>query len=163
MADDEALILEKWGSWDALYTGLERLANELCPVICGHDAPAPRVQVKPTWLARGLLGGQHTGADYEPAEREQPAVIGLFPSVLTDDFLLRRVVAHELVHHWENLGAAGAHELPSPDGAAAIISARFRDSQRERSWRSGHSASFISKASSVAATLGVPLRELLFS
>ncbi len=163
MSDEEEAVLAKWGSWDALYTYLDRLVRELSPVVCGHHTPVPTVEVKPTCLARGLLGGQHSGADYEPAEGQRPAVIGLFPAVLTDEALLRLVVAHELVHHWEHLGAQGADELPSSEAAATIIAARFTNAQRERRWRSGHSSYFIAKASSVAATLGVQLRQLLFS
>jgi hypothetical protein len=163
MSDDEAVVLAKWGSWDALDAHLDRLVTELLPIVCGHNAPVPAVQVKPTWLARGLLGGQHSGADYEPAEEQRPAVIGLFPAVLTDEALLRVVVTHELVHHWEHLGAHGTDEPSSPDAAAAIIAAHFTDTQRERRWRAGHSSHFIAKASSVAATLGVQLRQLLFS
>jgi hypothetical protein len=166
MALDEDLqaLLDKWGSEGRLYGYLEEQLAELCTLVCGAGVTVPEIQVKPTWLARGLLGGrQLAGADYEPSEGDRVAIIGLYPSVLTDEAVIRRVLAHELIHHWEHLGAAGASRLSYPDDADKIVSSRFENPGRESRWRAAHSQVFIAKANSVASALDIRLRDLLFS
>jgi hypothetical protein len=159
--DDEA-VLADWGGEDSLYRFLEAQLAELCPIVCGTAAPPPRLQVKLSFLRKGPMGERSSGADYEPEEGEFPATIGIFPVILQNEEKLRRVLAHELIHHWEHLGSPGVELLSYPPEADAIIDARFRDGPHNTRWRSGHSKSFISKAAAVAAILEVPLADLLF-
>jgi hypothetical protein len=107
------------------------------------------------------MGERNSGGDYEPAEENKPAEIGVFTSYLRDEHIARRVLAHEMIHHWENTVADNEASY-YPDGIDLEISKCFSDRERERRWRSGHSKRFISKAYSVADSLGILARVLLF-
>lgn len=158
---DEELILARWGSEDALLDHLMRVVGELCPAICGETAEVPVVEVRPSSLSRGHFGEHHAAAEYEPAAREWPSRIILFPSVVFDKATVRTAIAHELVHHWESLGAHGAESLRLPSDTEAVLSQRFGQPDRIRRWRSGHSDRFIAKAAIVSAQLGLPFGQIL--
>src|SRR4030095_10804952 len=158
---DLTIIEGTWGSEENLYDFLEQQVRELCPLICGLVPPVPVVQVKPSWLARGLFGGHHAAADYEPEERDQPARISVFPSILHDRALVRVAITHELIHHWEHL-ESDVDELFYPAEADKIIAEKYSDPARERTWRSGHSRRFIAKAANIADELKLSLRDILF-
>lgn len=158
---DLKVIESTWGSEENLYDFLEQQVRELCPLICGLVPPVPVVQVKPSWLACGLFGGHHAAADYEPGERDHPATISIFPSIIHDYALVRVAIAHELIHHWEH-SESDVNELSYPLEADKIIAEKYLDPARERIWRSGHSQRFIAKAAETANELKVPLSDILF-
>lgn len=155
-------LLQVWGTEEALQVHLEKIVAQLCPMICGVDAPVPVVEPRPSWVARALLGGRSARAQYEPAEAGQPPKIAAYPGLFLQPDLLRRVLAHELIHHWEHLGAVGAEALGYPDDADARIAGKYGDSAQGRSWGAAHSRSFVAKAASVATSLAQPLAVLLF-
>jgi len=159
--DFEAL-LEKWGSEEAvssfLQHQLERINND-----CFNGRLAlPQLQIKPMWLSRGLFGERRSGADYEPANGDKPAVIGLFPVILLDERSARIALAHEMIHHWEMTTEDKCHEWSYPERVDKIIQQRFSNANKEHLWRARHSARFIAKAHNVANSLSIPIRELLF-
>ena len=160
---DLELIKQHWGSENSLNVFLDAEVRRLCPLICGSDAPLPRVQLVPTFMEGGLLGGTRRGGEYEPHDGNFPATVSILPSMATDKASVTRVLAHELVHHWEHLRARGVSALTYPAHADGVIAARFRHSGRESRWRGGHSRDFIAKLHAVGQTLGEDLRELLFS
>ena len=104
MTDDPdfADIIQIWGSEAALYEHLQReLVKGLGKDILGPADSLPRIQVKPAWLSRGLMGESHAAADYTPALDDTLAEIGLYPSVLRTRADTRMALVHELIHHWE--------------------------------------------------------------
>ena len=72
--------------------------------------------------------------DYEPADRHQPAVIGIFNNVLMDEDAARRVLAHYIVHHWENTLATDWDSEDYPATVDEEISNEFSTGYRERAW-----------------------------
>ena len=158
---DLEVIESTWGSEENLYDFLEQQVRELCPLICGLAATVPTVHVKPSWLARGLFGGHHAAADYEPGERDHPATISVFPSILQDGALVPVAIAHELIHHWEH-SESDVDELFYPAEADKMIAEKYSDPTRELTWRSGHSRRFIAKAARIADELKLSLRDILF-
>ncbi|MDA2921096.1 hypothetical protein MYX76_16665 [Desulfobacterota bacterium AH_259_B03_O07] len=165
MALDESLqaILDKWGSEDHLYDFLHSEMESLSCVVFGKEVSLPDIQVKPNWLARGIMGEHPTaGGDYEPEDNEFPAQIGLFPSVLLDERMIQIVIAHELIHHWEYMVHNDCSELNYPAEIDEVIDRTLKTPKRTSRWRSGHSARFISKATVVARKLDLPLLDMLF-
>jgi hypothetical protein len=73
-----------------LKTGFDRINKALF----NGRLTVPTLQIKP--MAHNATG------NYAPAERHRPAVIGIFANVLMDEDTTRRVLAHYIVHHWEN-------------------------------------------------------------
>ena len=70
----------------------------------------------------------------------------------------RIVLAHELIRHWEHIGAVWFDALPQPDEADRVIALIFQDSIRERGWRASHSRRFIAEAAAVAQDFGIEFR-----
>ncbi len=160
--EKDATIIARWGGEEALSAFLDLLLADLCPLICGSHAPLPILQLKPSWLASGVMGGGHAGADYEPPDGNRPATISIFPSVLKDEAKVRSVLTHELIHHWEHLGSVRRESLAYPGECDALVSSRYSDESKQRLWRSGHSQVFISKAAEVARRLNICVDDLLF-
>ena len=157
------VLLDKWGSEDCLYDFLSREMESLSRVVFDKDVTLPNIQVKPSWLARGIMGEHPTaGGDYQPADQELSAQIGLFPSVLLDERMTRIVIAHEIVHHWEHTAPNDSSQLEYPVEIDEVIERTFKTPQRTSRWRSGHSSRFISKAATVASKLNLPLPDMLF-
>lgn len=78
--------------------------------------------------------------------------------------MVQIALAHELIHHWEQISDDQSQEIPYPDNADDIIKSRFENHPSEESrWRAGHSQRFIAKAGEVAKLLNMPLRKLLFN
>jgi len=163
MADDPDYnaLLAEWGTEEALQTHIEKLVAVLCPMICGRHAAVPVVELRPGCFARGLFGERSAGAEYEAAEGCRPATIGVYPRVFRRRDLLEPVLAHELIHHWEHLGADGAETLSYPDEADAKIAEKYGDKQQAR-WRAAHSRAFVAKSAAIANALARPLEILLF-
>jgi hypothetical protein len=159
--EDEA-VLNRWGGEESLCRFLDIQVAEICEAVCGPGVVVPMVQVKPSSLARGLMRERRSGADYEPGDNSVPATIGLYPIVLRDRDTVRRVLAHELIHHWEQLERPDPDLPPHPHAPDDVVSARFAEPHADRKWRLTHSQLFSSKADQVAAVLGVPLADLLF-
>jgi hypothetical protein len=157
-----AKIEANWGSEENLHKFLEAQVAPLCQLVCGADASIPRVRLKPTWLARGLMGERSSAADYEPEDDDLPATIDVFPSLVHDERVLRTALAHELVHHWEHMDATHETNPTYPQEADELVSQRFKNAQRENAWRSGHSRRFIAKAAEASRKLDLPLSDMLF-
>jgi len=160
--EKDATIIARWGGEEALSAFLDRLLADLCPLISGSHAPLPVLQLKPSWLASGVMGGDHAGADYEPSHGDRPATIGIFPRVLKDEAKVRSVLIHELIHHWEHLGSVGRESLAYLGECDALISSRYSEESKQRRWRSGHSQVFIAKAAEVARRLNICVDDFLF-
>jgi len=159
---DLEALLETWGSEEAIYTFLEREIEGININCFDGRLSLPQVQVKPMWLSRGLLGERRSGADYEPANGDKPAVIGLFSVVLRDEHSARIALAHEMIHHWEMTTEEECHEGSYPKQVDKMIRQHFSEMTKEQVWRIGHSARFIWKACKGADSLDIPVRELLF-
>lgn len=161
--EDFKLVLEKWGTEEHLYNFLYQEMENLGPIIYGENFGLPNIQIKPTWLAKGIMMEHPTaGGDYQPPEKGDKAEIGLFPSILTDDRMVRIVLAHELIHHWEHLATQNQESYEYPAEVNKIIENTFKTAERIRRWRNGHSDRFISKAVIVANHLGFPIQYMLF-
>ncbi len=154
-------ILEKWGSEDVAYEFLRKEFERINSDGFGGCLSVPHFQIKPIWLSRGLMGERNSLADYEPAEGNRPARIGIFTAALLDDDRLRRVLAHEMIHHWEH-AIADDQNTGYPSQLDEMISDGFSDSVREDRWRRWHSPRFLSKAYSLAKLLDIVPRKLLF-
>jgi hypothetical protein len=87
---------------------------------------------------------------------------GIFTNVLMDEDTARRVLAHYVIHHWENTLATDWDSEDYPASLDEEISKEFSTGYRERVWRSSHSRRFIAKACDVAKSLSIPAREVLF-
>ena len=160
----EQAVLDKWGSEEAVYVFLERELEQINAQCFHGHLSLPRLQLKPMWLAKGLLGGEpFRGGDYDRATSEKPAEIGLFPVALVDKDRARIVLAHEMIHHWEVTTEEESDDWSYPSEVDEIIRQRFSGTMRERSWRAGHSIRFISKTCEVARCLDIPVGHLLFS
>jgi hypothetical protein len=157
-----AEIFQIWQSEAAIYSFLnDEFTAHNCKIFDERLSPV-RFQIKPMWLSHGLLGERNSGADYEPAEKDWAAVIGILTSCLRDQEKTRRVLVHEMIHHWETTVATDDEASDYPDSVDAEIAEGFSDPDRERRWRNGHTKRFIAKAYSTAETLGFPTRSLLF-
>ncbi len=168
MAQEDSLalefdaLIEKWGSEAAVYRFLDAEFERVNVAAFQSRLSAPHFQIKPMFLAHGLMGERHSGADYEPAEIGKRAEIGIFTVIFQDEGKTSQVLAHELIHHWEHTVAAEKEPTDYPATVDAEISRGFSDPQREHHWRNGHSRRFIAKACQVAQILGLPVRKLLF-
>jgi hypothetical protein len=155
-ADPEFKIaLEKWGSEKAVYAFLRKEFDRINRAAFGGSLEMPELQIRPTEL-------NFTG-NYAPAERHRPAVIGIFTNVLMDESTARRVLAHYVIHHWENTLATDWDSEDYPASVDEEISKEFSTGYRERAWRSSHSRRFISKACDVAKSLSISTREILLA
>jgi hypothetical protein len=154
-ADPEfKLVLEKWGSEKAVYAFLKKEFDRINRAGFGGSLEMPELQIGPMEL--------NSTGNYAPAERHRSAVIGIFTNVLMDEDAARRVLAHYVIHHWENTLATAWESEDYPATVDEEISKAFSTGYRERSWRSYHSRRFIAKACEVAKALSVPAREVLF-
>jgi hypothetical protein len=156
-------LLRKWGSEERVYEFLQDQASQLAELIFENPVAIPNLQVLPSWLKCGIMGehGKAAGT-YDPAEKNQKAEIGIFATTLMDEDRSRRVLAHELIHHWEYLSRDVAATDGYSDDIDNLISEAFETKVQETIWRGRHSRRFIAKASRVAEALGVSVRELLF-
>jgi len=159
---DLKALIEKWGSEGALYAFLESELEHINRDCFGKRLSLPKLQVKPMWLSRGLLGERHSGAEYEPADGNKSAVIGLFSVVPLDEHSTRIALAHEMIHHWEMTREEKCQEWSYPKQVNKMIRQHFSGTTKERIWRAAHSARFISKAHEVAKSLGISVWDLLF-
>jgi hypothetical protein len=102
-------LLEKWGSEKAVHAFLKKKFDRINRAAFGGNLEMPTLQIKPM--------EQNATGNYAPAERHRPAVIGIFANVLMDEDTARRVLAHYIVHHWEN-----TPNLPrSRDGKSSYV------------------------------------------
>jgi hypothetical protein len=147
-------LLEKWGSKKAVYAFLKKKFDRINRDAFGGSLEMPTLKINP-------IEPNSTG-NYAPAERHRPAVIGIFTHVLMDEDAARRVLAHYVIHHWENTVATDNDSEDYPASVDQEISKEFSTGYRERAWRSSHSRRFISKACDVAKSLSIPAREVLF-
>jgi phosphoribosyl-AMP cyclohydrolase len=160
---DIRFINEVWGSEDALRTFLRSEVIRLLPIVCGDNFAIPTVDLRPTLMAKGVLptnSGLRSG-EYEPAEGDSPATIVLFPSVCADRESVSIAIAHELVHHWELSHPSSENVLEYPEEAEEVIHGAFKSAEKQRRWKAGHSAGFVTKAITVAKDLDVSLLNLL--
>jgi hypothetical protein len=88
-------------------------------------------------------------------------VITIYTTTPTNEDAARRVLAHYMLHHWENTVATGKDSDDYPAAVDEEISKGFPTGYRERAWRSFHSKRFISKACDVAKSLSILNRESL--
>jgi hypothetical protein len=160
--DDLRALLNKWGSEGVIYRFLDSEAKRVNRRCFGGRLILPAIQVKPEWLSRGLLGGGHAGADYEPAADGREATVGMFASTLLDQDRAKRALTHELVHHWEHTIGRARRATAYPKEIDAVIVSRFSKPERAARWRSGHSTRFIAKLWSVATLLDEPIDGFLF-
>ncbi len=151
-------LLDKYGSERAVYQALEEEFERVNRLAFGGLLGTPALLIYPMWLSRGLMGEHSCRGQYEPAEERRPAEIRLFTdALLSGDW--PRVLAHEMIHHWEH-AAPGDAPTAYPPEIDRAISEGLRE--REHHWRSKHSGRFIAEACRVALALGVPPRKLLF-
>jgi len=148
------LLLEKWGSEKAADAFLKKEFDRINRAAFGGSLEMPTLQIR-------LMEQDATG-DYAPAERHRPAVISIFMNVLAIEESARRVLAHYIVHHWENTLATDWESEDYPATVDQEVSKEFSTGYRERAWRSSHSRRFIAKACLVAKALSIPARQLLF-
>lgn len=163
--DYDALIRQMWGSEENLKAFLDSETPQLCSWICGSDAPSPLAKVTYPPLKGELQ-------DEVPKEAVANVVyqVGLngdHPTIFIPAVIagyrekLPRVIARELVHHWEALGAIGEDASEYPDFVNEIM-ARYRTKLPEEEFTDRFSAQFIAKAIKVARSFEVPLEEFLF-
>jgi len=155
-------ILKKWGSEDAAQEFLRREFEQINSKAFEGCLSLPNFVIKPMWLSKGLMGERNSGADYEPAEANHPAEIGMFTAVLLDEGLTRLALVHEMIHHWESTIAGDNESAEYPTAMDELISKHFSESLCERRWRLTHSRRFISKTCRVGQALNFPLDKLLF-
>lgn len=146
-------ILKKWGSEESVHKFLKTEFNRINRAAFGGRLSMPTLKIQP-------MEPDATG-NYTPAERHQSAVINIFANVLTDEDTARRVLAHYIVHHWENTLATDWESEDYPASVDEEISKEFSTGYRERAWRSTHSRRFISKACDVAKLLSITAREVI--
>ena len=152
-------LLAKWGTEDDIYAFFDRELEILGPLICGSGTPLPKVMIVPSSFVRGPMYS-NAAADYEPDFPGSGPIIGMSPSVLMDEGVARRVLAHELIHHWEHIAGHDAPKKTYPKKIDELISKSL--GEPEASWRGGHSSTFIAKAVEVAKQLDPPIERLLF-
>jgi len=148
-------ILEKWGSEKAVYAFLKKEFDRINRAVFEGSLEIPEFLIKPM--------EQNANGNYVAADRYRPAVIGIFVNVLKNEATARRVLAHYIVHHWENTLATDKDSEDYPDTVDQEISKEFSTGYRERLWRSTHSRRFMSKACDVAKSLSIPAREVLLT
>jgi len=163
IVNDLTFIQARWGSERTLNSFLAREVGALCGLICGRDVAVPRVEVRPSFLARGLFGKNSRAAEYIPDDdsNTQPTII-MLPAACESREKARLILAHELIHHWEHTSDSPALDRYESHRLDSFVSSLFSNGEREQRWRGGHSRVFISKAALVANQLQVDLRNLLF-
>lgn len=159
---EDIAFLKKWGSEEIAYAFLQYEQKRINLECFEGRLSLPKLQIKPMGLSRGLFGERRSGAEYEPANGDRPAVIGLFSVVLLDERMARIALAHEMIHHWEMTIEEQCHEWSYPNYIDKMIRERFSGTTKQHIWRAGHSARFISKAYKAAKSLGISVRDLLF-
>ena len=160
--DDIKLISEVWGSEDALRSVLQSEVRRLCRLVCGPKSKSPAIDLRPSLMSNGVLPSNSglRSAEYEPANGGEATII-LFPSACTDKGILTVAIAHELIHHWELTVPPKRRAQEYPQAAEELIRSAFKDRTKERIWRSGHSAKFVSKAVDIARKLEISLLRML--
>lgn len=154
-------IEEWWGSRASLDAFLKSRVGSLCPVICGPQATVPGVQLIPSWLHLGHHGYWGVAGTYQQGKGRKPATIQISVRIANDRDHLSAVIAHELIHHWQALGAKGRKVLVYPAEAEELIG-RERTGEDRKHWLASHNRLFTAKAGAVSRDLGVPLEEILF-
>lgn len=161
--EDLTFIRNIWGSEDALRTFLESEVARLCRIVCGPALKPPRIDIRPSMMARGMLGFSSglRSAEYEPSEGNSEAVISLYPSACLDARIAQIALAHELIHHWELSGTSMRTVTKYSRHTQVLIRSNFKDPKKERVWRAGHSPEFVAKAIAVATILDISLTQML--
>jgi hypothetical protein len=155
-ADSELkLVLEKWGSEKAVHAFLKKEFDRINRAAFAGILEIPELKINPN-------DERNSTGNYMASDRYRPAVIGISASVLMDEGAARRVLAHYIVHHWENTLATDWDSEDYPATVDEEISKHFSTGYRERQWRSFHSRRFVSKACEVAKVLSIPARGVLF-
>ncbi len=158
----EQEVLKQWKSIRRLYTFLEKEFQRVNRECFNDRLPLPSFHLKRMRFSRDIFGGGYIGATYRPPGIEEKAQIGFFPIVLLNKDDTLTALAHEMVHHWEWIQRErGGHCFLQPEVENMILR-QFPDSDQHYGWRLGHSFQFIAKASEVAQTLKLPLKEFLF-
>ena len=159
---DKALIEAVWETEDALNSHVNSEAEHLVRIVCGNrQVKAPIVEVRPSSLRKRLLGGHTWGGEYEPAEPGSEARVILFPLNCTDSNLIRIVLTHGLVHHWEHTAPSDAPLPPCPSWLDEMVRSLFETPEKQKAWRAGHSERFTVKAAVAAQFLKLPTEKVL--
>lgn len=156
------LITEIWGSEDEALGHLNSLVEEYNQELFDGKLPPVVVCIAPRWVLRGPLGtNTNGGARYEPSDTGT-ATIYLGVTTITSKKRASEVLAHEMVHHWENTIATDLDSYKYPARIDKMIERAFKNEQKRAHWRAAHSPRFIAKAYSLAKKIGLPVERLLW-
>jgi hypothetical protein len=156
-------IEARWGSEEKLLQYCDIQVREFHRLICNPNTIIPEIEVRPSFLRRGIFGEKNAGGEYIPEGHGSPAIIALYFPIILDEHLIQLIIAHELIHHWEDIGGfVEDFETVNLDKADEIITNRFFNNAREAHWRSAHSTNYIAKSVIVSEQLGIDMKSLLF-
>src|SRR5205823_5879441 len=103
------------------------------------------------WMLAGPLGGSGSAAaNYNPSSSGFPATIYLGHSAIGSKEGAAIIVAHEMIHHWEETIVTEFEETSYPAEINKIIAQWYGDTVGGKRWRAAHSDRFIAKAYAVA-------------
>lgn len=157
----EQAVLKHWKSLKSVHQYLHREFERANRNYFFSKLSRPQFRIRRTWLPHGLPRGEQPLAHYDPAHKDHPAKISLFPRALLKKQDARIALIHEMIHHWEATKDDGL-DPPYPSVIDRSIGQRHTDMKIEQAWRETHSARFIQKAHEIATKLGIAAEELLF-
>jgi hypothetical protein len=168
MEDEEEIegllqtMSDVWGSEEQANAELRKQAASHNTNLFSGKLPQVDVCVVPRWMLSGPLGsGSDAAASYNPAYESRAGQIFLGQSAILSKERARLILAHELIHHWEQTVSTESDSNSYPAEIDTMIRQWFPESKNESRWRSAHSHRFLARAHLVSAEHGLGLSLLL--
>lgn len=155
-------LIEVWGSEERAYSELQALVAGYNRDLFDGKLPDVVVGIATRWLLAGPLGaGTDAAANYNPASSGLPPTIYLGNWAIASKERAALILAHEVIHHWEQTIATDSEETGYPAAINDIIKQCYSDAATERRWRAAHSDRFMAKAYAASLAKGWDIAKLL--
>src|SRR5437762_14037728 len=139
----EKTFIQVWGSQEQAYADLEALVSDFNRTIFDGKLPAVNIAIVTRWMLAGPLGGSRSAApNYNPSSSGLPATIYRGHSAIGSKEGAAIIVAHEMIHHWEETITTEFEETSYPAEINGIIAQWYGDTVGGRIWRAAHSDRF---------------------
>ncbi len=161
LSEIDIRMLQKWGNEERAYNFIKEQFQIINKTCFNDELPELEIEIRPMF-ARGLFGSSSSGAEYYTKDSVMEARIVLYSVALLEKELSVTVLAHEMVHYWEDFTKNLSAEYSYPEEFDQIISQHFNDGTKQQSWSNGHSRRFLGKISEVAETLKLSSKRILF-
>jgi len=164
LSEIDIRMLQKWGNEERAYNFIKEEFQVINKTCFNDELPELEIEIRPMFAREGdiLFGSSSAGAEYYAKDSVMEARIVLYSVALLEEELAVTVLAHEMVHYWEDFTKNLSAEYSYPEEFDQIISQHFKDGIKQQSWRNGHSRRFLGKISEVAETLKLSSKRILY-